>query len=119
MKAELIIIQSQKDYEAARALVSSLMNATTPAEGMRLRAQAALIAAYEAEKFPRRVVDPVDAIRFRMEQMGWTRADLAKVVGSKSKVSEILSRKRPLSLAMIRRLHKEMGIPADILIDAA
>ena len=119
MKAELIIIQTPADYESARALVSSLMDATKPEDGARLRAQAMIIAAYEARIHPPRPVDPVEAIKFRMEQMGLKRSDLVKIIGSKSKVSEILNRKRPLSLAMIRRLHKEMQIPADVLIRAA
>lgn len=119
MKAELIVIETQRDYEVARALVSSLMNAATPEEGARLRAQAAIVAAYEARVRPPRRVDPIDAIKFRMDQMGMKRSDLVKIIGSKSKVSEILNRKRPLSLAMIRRLHKELKIPADVLIRAA
>ncbi len=119
MKAELIVIESQRDYEAARALVSSLMNAATPEDGARLRAQAAIVAAHEARVHSPRRVDPIDAIKFRMDQMGMKRSDLVKIIGSKSKVSEILNRKRPLSLAMIRRLHKELKIPAEVLIRAA
>jgi HTH-type transcriptional regulator/antitoxin HigA len=119
MKIEVIAIETEADYRKALELVSSLMDASTPRDIARLQAQAMIVAAYEERICPRRSVDSVEAIKFRMEQMGWTRADLAKVVGSKSKVSEILSRKRPLSLAMIRRLHKEMQIPADVLIDAA
>ncbi len=119
MRTELIAIATPKDYEAARALVSELMNAQTPEEGARLRAQAAIVAAYEVRIRPPRPVDPIDAIKFRMDQMGLKRADLVKIIGSKSKASEILNRKRPLSLAMIRRLHKELKIPADVLIRAA
>jgi HTH-type transcriptional regulator/antitoxin HigA len=119
MKAELIVIETKGDYEAAHALVSSLMNAATAEEGARLRAQAAVIAAYEERVHPRRPVDPIEAIKFRMEQMGLKRADLVRIIGSKSKASEILNRKRGLSLAMIRRLHKELKVPADVLIRAA
>lgn len=119
MKAELIVIETQRDYEAARALVSSLMTASTPEDGSRLRAQAAIVAAYEARVQTPRRVDPIEAIKFRMDQMGMKRSDLVRIIGSKSKVSEILNRKRPLSLAMIRRLHKELKIPADVLIRAA
>jgi HTH-type transcriptional regulator/antitoxin HigA len=119
MKAQLIVIETPRDYEAARALVSELMNAATSEDGARLRAQAAIVAAYEARIRPPRPVDPIEAIKFRMDQMGMKRADLVKIIGSKSKVSEILNRKRPLSLAMIRRLHKELKIPADVLIKAA
>jgi HTH-type transcriptional regulator / antitoxin HigA len=119
MKTELIVIQTLEDYAAARALAASLMDAAKPEDGARLRAQAMIIAAYEARIQPPRPVDPVEAIKFRMEQMGLKRADLVKIIGSKSKVSEILNRKRRLSLAMIRRLHREMQIPADVLIRAA
>jgi HTH-type transcriptional regulator/antitoxin HigA len=119
MKAQLIVVETPEDYEAARALVSKLMNATTSEDGARLRAQVAIVAAYEARIRLPRPVDPIEAIKFRMDQTGMKRADLVRIIGSKSKVSEILNRKRPLSLAMIRRLHKELKIPADVLIKAA
>src|SRR6185312_7273010 len=96
------------DYESARALMASLMSARTVAEGARLRAQAAIIAAYEAEVAPPRAVDPVDAIKFRMDQMGLTQSDLVPIIGTKSKVSEVLNRKRRLSLSMIRRLRQRL-----------
>jgi HTH-type transcriptional regulator/antitoxin HigA len=119
MKAELIVIQNDADYAAALAMIGALMNATAPGDVGRLRAQARLIEAWEAERRPVRMVDPVEAIKFRMEQMGLTRADLIKLLGSRSKVSEVLSRKRPLSLAMIRRLREHLDIPADVLINRA
>jgi HTH-type transcriptional regulator/antitoxin HigA len=116
MKVELIAIRSEADYMAARALVTKLMNARTAADGARLRAQAALIAAYEADVAPPRPADPVEAIKFRMEQMGLRRSDLVPLIGSKSKVSEVLNRRRRLSLPMIRRLRAELAIPAEVLI---
>jgi HTH-type transcriptional regulator/antitoxin HigA len=119
MKTQLIAIQSPADYEAARRLVASLMDSDNPRDGARLRAQAAIVAAYEAEIAPLRPVDPIEAIKFRMQQMGLTRSDLVGIVGPKSKVSEVLNRKRPLSLAMIRRLREHLDIPADVLIRAA
>jgi HTH-type transcriptional regulator/antitoxin HigA len=119
MKAELIIIQSETDYAAALALIDGLMESSAPADVGRLRAQARLVEAWEAERRPLRMVDPVEAIKFRMDQMGMTRADLAKLLGGRSKVSEVLNRKRPLSLAMIRRLHRQLDIPADVLISRA
>lgn len=119
MKVELIAIRNAADYRAARELVTSLMNARSAADGARLRAQAALIAAYEAQTAPLRPVDPVEAIKFRMEQMGLTRSDLVPIIGTRSKVSEVLNRKRRLSLAMIRRLRRKLAIPADVLIGAA
>jgi len=116
MRVELIAIRNDADYRAARALVAKLMGARTAAEGARLRAQAALIAAYEAEIAPPHPADPVEAIKFRMEQMGLKRSDLVPIIGTKSKVSEVLNRRRPLSLPMIRRLRAELDIPADVLI---
>jgi HTH-type transcriptional regulator/antitoxin HigA len=119
MKAELIVIQNDADYEAALELVSSLMDSTEPEDVARLRAQARLVQAWEAERWPARAVDPVEAIKFRMEQKGLTRADLAKAIGSRAMVAEILSGKRKLSLPMIRRLHEQFGIPAEVLITRA
>jgi HTH-type transcriptional regulator / antitoxin HigA len=116
MKVEVIAIRTQADCETARALLASLMNAHTAAEGAHLRAQAAIIAAYEAEIVPSRPVDPIEAIKFRMEQMGLKQADLVPLIGTKSKVSEVLNRKRRLSLSMIRRLRRKLDIPADVLL---
>jgi HTH-type transcriptional regulator/antitoxin HigA len=116
MKVELIAIRNAADYRAARELVASLMAVRTPSDGARLRAQAALIAAYEAEVASPRPADPVEAIKFRMEQMGLTRSDLVPIIGTKSKVSEVLNRKRRLSLSMIRRLRARLDIPAEVLI---
>ena len=119
MKYELIVIENPADYVVAKELLSSLMGARSRTEGARLRAQAALIAAYEAETAPTRVTDPIEAIRFRMDQMGLKPADLVAIIGSRSKVSEVLRRKRSLSLSMIRRLHQRLGLPAEVLIRAA
>src|SRR5258708_37212801 len=116
MKIELIAIRNASDYQAARELVASLMDARTARDGARLRAQAALIAAYEAEIAPPRPADPVEAIKFRMEQLGLTRSDLVPIIGTKSKVSEGRNRRRPLSLSMIRRLRAKLDIPAEVLI---
>ena len=75
-----------------------------------------LIDQYENEKFPIDLPDPIEAIKFRMEQMGYTQKDLAKIIGFKSRASEILNRKRKLSLEMIRQLHTTLNIPTDVLI---
>lgn len=75
-----------------------------------------LIEHYENHAFPMDKPDPIEAIKFRMDQQGLTQADMRQFIGSTSKVSEVLNRKRPLSLSMIRRLHDGLGIPADILI---
>jgi HTH-type transcriptional regulator/antitoxin HigA len=77
-----------------------------------------LIDQYENEHFPIDLPDPIEAIKFRMEQLGYTQSDLANVVGLKSRASEILSRKRKLSLEMIRQLHEKLNIPTDVLIQA-
>ena len=77
-----------------------------------------LIGNYENEHFPIGLPDPIEAIKFRMEQMGYNQADLAGIIGLKSRASEILNRKRKLSLVMIRQLHEKMNIPTDVLIQA-
>ena len=88
------------------------------AEGDELEVLSILIEKYENEHFPIGMPDPIEAIRFRMEQLGYNQADLAKVVGLKSRVSEILSRKRKLTLEMIRQLHEVLNIPTDVLIQS-
>ena len=75
-----------------------------------------LIDQYESEHFPISLPDPIEAIKFRMEQMGYNQNDLANIVGLKSRASEILNRKRKLSLEMIRQLHERLNIPTDVLI---
>ena len=77
-----------------------------------------LVDNYENEKFPIGFPDPVEAIKFRMEQLGYTQTDLANVVGLKSRASEILNRKRKLSLEMIRQIHERLNIPTEVLIQA-
>jgi HTH-type transcriptional regulator / antitoxin HigA len=72
--------------------------------------------AYEAENFPLDPPDPIDAIKFRMEQQGLTRRDLENIIGARAHIAEVLNRKRPLSINMIRRLHEMLGIPAEVLI---
>ncbi len=85
-------------------------------EGDRLDVLATLVEAYEERRFPIEAPDPIEAIQFRMEQMGLTRKDLEPILGSRARVSEILNRKRPLTLPMIRRLAADLKIPADVLI---
>jgi len=85
-------------------------------EGDRLDVLATLIEAYESANYPVDLPDPIDAILFRMEQQGLSRKDMEPILGSRGRVAEILNRKRPLSLEMIRRLHSELGIPAEVLI---
>lgn len=119
MNAEIKPIRNQADHRAAMAEVERLWGAKsgTP-EGDRLDVLATLIDVWETEHFPMDPPDPIDALRFRMEQQGLTRKDLEPILGSRIRVSEILNRKRSLSIGMIRRLHEELGIAADVLIRA-
>jgi HTH-type transcriptional regulator/antitoxin HigA len=117
MSAELKPIRTQADHDAALAEIERLWGAAsgTP-DGDRLDVLATLIDAYEASRFPMDPPDPIEAIEFRMAQQGLTRKDLEPILGSRTRVSEVLNRKRSLSIGMIRRLHDALGISADILI---
>lgn len=112
-------IHTEADYKATLKEISALMefdpDPGTP-EGDRLDILATLVQAYEARHFPIVAPDPVEAIRFRMEQSGLSVKDLEPLIGKSNRVYEILGRKRPLTLAMIRRLHRSLGIPAEALI---
>ena len=110
-------LRSEKDYEQALAEVEGLWGAKAgTTRGDRLDILATLIDAYEAEHYPMDPPDPIEAIKFRMEQQGLTRKDLEKILGSRTRVSEVLGRKRGLSISMIRALHRKLGISADVLI---
>ena len=114
------IIKSTEDYEAAMERLSTLMSLDPKAnseEENELELLALVIQDFERQTVPPVQVDPIESILFRMDQMKLSRKDLVPYIGSISKVSEVLSRKRPLSLPMIRRLNKGLGIPADILIE--
>ena len=110
-------IRSEKDYEHAVARIGQLISADpeTP-EGEELDVLATLVDAYEAKHYAMDVPDPVVAIQFRMEQQGLTRKDLEPLIGSRARVSEILNRRRNLTLEMIRKLKSSLGISADSLI---
>lgn len=114
---EAKVIKNETDYEAALAHVAELMDAQpgTRAEE-ELELFALLVEQYEQEHFPIAPPDPVEAILFRMEQEGLTRKDMVVYMGSPSKVSEVLNRKRPLSLSMIRALYAGLHIPAEVLV---
>jgi HTH-type transcriptional regulator/antitoxin HigA len=110
-------LRSEKDYEQALAEVEGLWGAKAGApRGDRLDILATLIDAYEAEHYPMGPPDPIEAIKFRMEQQGLTRKDLEKILGSRTRVSQVLGRKRGLSISMIRALHQKLGISAEVLI---
>jgi HTH-type transcriptional regulator / antitoxin HigA len=117
MAAEMKPIRSEIDYRAAMADLERLWGAKagTP-EGDRLDVLATLLDAYEAEHHPMDPPDPIEAIKFRMEQEGLTRKDLEPLIGTRTRVAEVLNRKRSLSIGLIRRLHERLGISADVLI---
>lgn len=110
-------IHNEADYEATLEEVAGLMSAEpdTP-EADRLDVLATLVEAYEAKHYPIDPPDPIAAIRFRMEQQGLTAQDLEPFIGTRARVSEVLNRRRPLSLNMIRRLAEGLGVPAAVLI---
>lgn len=112
-------IKTKKDYEQALERLEVIFDAKkgTPM-GDELEILSMLIDNYEKEKFPIGFPDPVEAIKFRMEQLGYNQTDLANVVGLKSRASEILNRKRKLSLEMIRQIHDRLNIPTEVLIQA-
>ena len=117
MTGELKPIRSKADYNKALADVERLWGAKGGTrEGDRLDILATLIDAYETEHYPMDPPDPIEAIKFRMEQQGLTRKDLEPLIGTRTRVAEILNRKRSLSIAMIRRLHERLGISAEVLI---
>ncbi len=114
---EIQPIRVRETYEAALLEIEGLMNAQpgTP-EGDKLDVLATLVESYEARNFHVPAPDSVEAIRFAMENAGYTQSDLAGLLGSRSRASEVLNRRRPLTVAMIWKLHIEWGIPADALI---
>ena len=117
MKSSVRPIRTERDYEAALKEVERLWGTKsgTPA-GDRLDVLATLIEAYEDQHFPMDPPDPIEAIKFRMEQQGLTRKDLEPLIGTRTRVAEVLNRRRNLSIEMIRRLHKTLGIAAEVLI---
>ena len=112
-------IRTEDDYDAVLKRIDQLMNAElgTP-EGDELDILVTLVEAYEAKHYPIPACDPIEAIKFRMEQMGLEAKDLTSIIGSRSKVSEVLNRKRQLSISMIRNLHAQLHLPFESLIGA-
>jgi HTH-type transcriptional regulator/antitoxin HigA len=110
-------IKTRTDYDAALTEMKRLWGAKsgTP-DGDQLDILATLVDAYEAQHFPMDPPDPIEAIRFRMEQQGLTRKDLEEILGTRTRVAEVLNRRRGLSINMIRRLHEKLGISAEVLI---
>ena len=111
------LIKTEEDYSLALSRINELMDAKEGSvEADELELLATLVEMYEDNHYPIDTPDPVEAIKFRMDQLGLNQQDLVPIIGNRSKVSEVLNRKRPLTLAMMRALHKDLGIPADVLL---
>jgi HTH-type transcriptional regulator / antitoxin HigA len=119
MKATLIVIQNDADHAEAKTLIEKLMRSSNPEDGARLAAQARLVEAYERSRWPRQSVALPEILRYLMEQHDLTRADLVALLGTPSRVSEVLSGKRELSMTMVRKLRDRFHISADLLIPRA
>src|SRR2546422_10678287 len=117
MNMEIKPIRTKADHRAALKENEALMSARpgTP-EGDRLDVLATLVEAWEKKRYPMELPDPVEAIKFRMEQSGLAAKDLVPMIGQINRVYEVLNRKRPLTLQMIRRLHRDLGIPSESVI---
>ena len=116
MDVTLILIDNDAELARARALVDELWDSSDPADLARLQAQATLIAEYEKGKWPQRLPTVADLIRYLMDQNGLTRADMVPILGSRSRVSEVLRGKKGLSMAMVQRLRARFRVPADLLL---
>ena len=114
---EIRPIKTENDYNDSIKRIEELWGAKkdTP-QGDELDLLVTLVESYEMKHYPIAPPDPIDAIKFRMEQMGMTKADMAKYLGSQSRVSEVLNRKRKLTLNMVKSLYKGLKIPAEILL---
>jgi HTH-type transcriptional regulator/antitoxin HigA len=116
MKANLIVIGNDADHAEAKAAAAKLMTSKNPDDALKLTAQGRLIEAYERSRWPRRTPELADILTYIMDQHGLSRADLAEVLGTPSRVSEILSGKRDLSMTMVQRLRERFHVSADLLI---
>src|SRR5271169_3276815 len=114
---EIAPIKTRRDYRNALKRIEGLMTAKrgTP-EGDRLDVLVTLVEAWDRKRYPLDLPDPVEAIKYHMDQSGLAPRDLIPFIGSRNRVHEVLNRKRPLTLQMIRRLHEGLGIPAESLI---
>ena len=112
-------IRTEADYDWALKEIEAYFD-NEPVRGSpeadRFDVLTELILAYEAKHWPVDDLDPVEAISYAMEMKGWKQVDLAKVIGSRPRASEIMNRKRPLTLSMIQKIHAELGVPTDVLV---
>ncbi len=116
-KMKLKPIKSEQDYHQVLERLEEIFDAEpNTKEGDELEILGILIKKYENENFPIELPDPIEAIKFRMEQLNYSQNDLAEVIGLKSRASEILNKKRKLSLEMIRKLSEKLHIPSEVLI---
>ena len=116
MKATLFVIENDADHAQAKALIEKLMGSSDPADQARMTAQARLIEAYEHARWPRRAPSLPDLMAYLMDQHGLSRADLVPLLGTASRVSEVLTGKRDLSMTMVRRLRERFNVSADLLV---
>jgi HTH-type transcriptional regulator/antitoxin HigA len=116
MDATLVVIDNDAELARARALADRLMASDDVADMARLEAQARLIAAYEEQKWPRRTPSTADIVRYLMDQHGLSRADMVPILGTASRVSEVLRGKKGLSMTMVQRLRARFRVPADMLL---
>jgi len=118
MKATLFIIENDKDHAQAKRLIEELMGSNDVADRARMAAQARLIEAYERASWPRRTPTLPNLLTYLMDQHGLSRADLVPLLGTASRVSEVLNGKRELSMSMVRNLRERFQISADLLISS-
>lgn len=110
-------IKTRSDYEKALAFIEKHFEARANSEeGKIVEVLSILVEKYEDEHFPIEMPTPIEAIKFRMEQLGMSNADLAKIIGTTSRVSEIFNGKRNLSVKMMRNIHRRLNVPAEILL---
>ena len=118
MKATLFIIENDRDHAQAKALIEKLMGSGDAADRARMVAQARLIEAYERARWPRRTPSLPHLLTYLMEQHGLSRSDLVPLLGTPSRVSEVLNGKRELSMSMVRKLRERFQISSDLLISS-
>jgi HTH-type transcriptional regulator / antitoxin HigA len=116
MDATLVVIDNDAELARARKLVDRLMASDDAADLARLEAQARLIAAYEEKMWPRRTPNTAEIVRYLMDQHGFSRADMVPILGTASRVSEVLRGKKGLSMMMVQRLRARFRVPADVLL---
>lgn len=115
---EIKLIKTEKDYQKALKRLEIIFDSKPGTkQGDELEILGVLLEKYENEHFPIDAPDPIEAIKFRMEQMGYNQKDLAEIIGYKGRVSEILNKKRKLTLEMIRNLHEKLNIPLKALVN--